>query len=84
MREKKNGKLYAMKGMYHLLKRAILIHKVDDSFIQEGDDSTEKNQACIDRTGDSSNCQPPVHSDTSPFVSVGGLSIPLHGVLHGG
>jgi len=48
VREKKTGKLYAMKGMYHLLKRAILIHKVDDSFIQEGDDSTEKDQTRVD------------------------------------
>jgi serine/threonine protein kinase len=84
VREKKNGKLYAMKGTYLLLKRAILIHNVVDSFIQEGDDSTEKDQARVDRTGDTSNCQSPIHSDPSPFISVGGLSIPLHGVLHGG
>ena len=84
VREKKTGKLYAMKGMYHLLKRATLTHKVDDSSIQEGDDSTEKDQARVDRTGDSSNRQSPIHSDPSPFISVGGLSIPLHGVLHGG
>ena len=84
VREKKTGKLYAMKGTYHLLKRAILIHKVDDSFIQEGDDSKEKDQTRVDRTGDSSNCQSPIHSDPSPFISVGGLSILLHGLLHGG
>ena len=47
VREKKNGKLYAMKGTYHLLKCAILIHKVDDSFIQEGDDPTEKDKTRV-------------------------------------
>ena len=84
VREKKNGKLYAMKGTYHLLKCANLTHNAADSFIQEGDDTTEKDQARVDRTGDPSNCKSPVHSDPSPFVSVRGLSIPLHGVLHGG
>ncbi len=83
VREKKTGKLYAMKGTYRFIKCAILIYKVDNSFIQEGDDSTEKDQARVDRTRDSSNCQPSIHSDPSPFVSVGRLSIPLHGVLHG-
>ena len=84
VREKKTGKLYAMKGTYLPLQRAILINEVDDSSIQEGDDSTEKDQASVDRTGDSSNCQSSIHSDPSPFVSIGRLSIPLHGVLHGG
>ena len=83
VREKKTGKLYAMKGMYHLLKRATLTHKVDDSSIQEGDDPTEKDQARVDRTGDPGYRESPIHSNPSSFISVGGLPIPLYGVLHG-
>ena len=84
VREKKTGKLYAMKGMFHLTKTRNSYPECDNSTIQEGDDSTEKDQARFDRTRDSGNCESPIHSDPSPFVSVGRLSIPLHGVLHGG
>ena len=54
-----------------------------NSALQEGDDPTEKDQARLDRTGDPGYRQSPVHSNSPPFISVGGLPIPLYGVLHG-
>ena len=61
----------------------VLIPKAFNSTLQEGDDSTEKDQARVDRTGDPGYRESPVHSNPSSFVSVGGLPIPLYGVLHG-
>jgi len=41
-----------MKGMYHSTEVCNSYLEMGDSTLQEGDDSTEKDQARVDRTGD--------------------------------
>jgi hypothetical protein len=52
VREKKTGKLYAMKGAPVHIEILSFHQFIAFSALQEGDDSTEKGQAGTDRTGD--------------------------------
>ena len=83
VREKKSGKLFAMKGAspYHRLA----LKRLDpaDSPVEEGDDRAEKDQARLDGARDSRDGKPPLYRHPIPFIPIGKLPLLLHGVLYG-
>lgn len=88
VREKKTGKLYAMKGNLPaapFLPTVPISHvfSCGDSPLKSRNDRTEENQASSDRAGDSCNCEPSVYRDALPLVSIGAISLFLHGILYG-
>ena len=87
VREKKTGKLYAMKGdvpaaVYCLLSGLLTIF-CDYSPLKGRNDRKEENKAGADGARDPCDSEPSVYRDTSPFFSVGAISLFLHGVLYG-
>lgn len=53
------------------------------SSVKERDDQAQQDQTSFRGTGDSRHFQPSIHCHVIPLFPVRGLSVPLHGVLHG-
>lgn len=86
VKEKKTDKLFAMKGNsdQSLLYSPSCLTRFDGSSFKEGNDRTQKNQACFDRAGDPCYSKSSIHYYTIPLISVRGIPLFLYGVLHGG
>jgi len=85
VREKKTGKLFAMKGdapAAPFLPVAPFSH-CEHSPLKSRNDRAEEDQAGSDRAGDSCDSEPSVYRHTLPFISIGAISLFLHGVLYG-
>lgn len=84
VREKKSGKLFAMKGEFRSLRTVSpSFDKLPGSAVKEGDDRAQENQTCSDRAGNPCNRKSPIHRDPPSLLPIGAVSLLLHGVLHG-
>ena len=87
VREKKSGRLYAMKGRCAVLLDRLSILELDlltrtaFSSQQERDDQAQQDQASVGRAGDSGHQQSSVHCHAVPLLPVGRSPVPLHGIL---
>ncbi len=86
VREKKSGRLYAMKGSSSSVRRPdpvarLTVNSQPPSAEQEGDDQAQQDQEGPGRAGDPGHEQPPLHRDALSLVPVRGLPLPVHGVL---
>ena len=87
VREKKSGRLYAMKGRCAVLLDQLgtpgldLLTRTAFSSQQERDDQAQQDQASVGRTGDPGHQQPSVHRHAVSLLPVGRSSLPVHGIL---
>lgn len=84
VREKKSGKLFAMKGELRTLRSGSpLFNWLHRSFVKERNDRAQENQACPNRARDSGHRKSSFHSHAPPLLPVRPVSLLLYGVLYG-
>lgn len=70
VREKKTGKLYAMKGRFKSLPHVKCDFKPFGSAVKKGNDRAQENQTRLDGARDSSVVKSSFHRDSLPFFPI--------------